>query len=67
MAPSELNEIKRIYQSYGFSFAKQYDNDDVLVFTLKTGYFDNADIVALTDSASTDRAFADYSEIGFAC
>jgi hypothetical protein len=67
MTPSELAELKTIYQSYGFLFAKQYEQDDVLVFTLKTGYFDNADIVALTDNASTTKAFEDYSKIGYAC
>ncbi|NOU40220.1 MAG: hypothetical protein HOO85_03005 [Methylotenera sp.] len=67
MSPSELSELKKIYQSYGFSFARQYETDDVLVFTLKTGYFDNADIVALSESALTDNAFSDYSQIGYAC
>jgi hypothetical protein len=60
-------ELEEIYKRYGFETAKSYESDDVVVFTLKTGYFDNADIVPLSSGASTNKAFQEFSESGFAC
>lgn len=56
-----------VYRRYGFEQAKSYENDQVLVFTIKAGYFDNADIVPLSDGVDTANAFNDYSHAGFAC
>ncbi|NLY27108.1 MAG: hypothetical protein GX049_06090 [Alcaligenaceae bacterium] len=65
------DELKRklsdIYKRYGFETAKVYDAEAVIVFTLKTGYFDNADIVPLHEDSNTDAAFSEFSKIGFAC
>ena len=60
-------ELEEIYKRYGFETAKLYDAEGVVVFTLKTGYFDNADIVPLSEDAQTDKAFKDFSDAGFAC
>lgn len=60
-------ELEDVYRRYGFEVAKSYDADQVLVFTLKTGYFDNADIVPLSAEANTEKAFADFSQLGYAC
>lgn len=60
-------ELETIYKRYGFEVAKTYEQDQVLVFTLKTGYFDNADIVPLSIDANTDKAFNDFSALGYAC
>lgn len=60
-------ELEEIYKRYGFETAKVYEAEGVVVFTLKTGYFDNADIVPLTEDAQTDKAFKDFSAAGFAC
>lgn len=60
-------ELEDIYKRYGFETAKIYDTENVIVFTLKTGYFDNADIVPLSENAQTDKAFKDFSDAGFAC
>ena len=62
-----IKELEQIYQRYGFEVAKVYDSDEVIVFTLKTGYFDNADIVPLSNSANTKKPFEDFSESGYAC
>lgn len=59
--------IIEVYKAYGFSLAKNYENDSVLVFTLKTGYFDNADIVPTDSEFCSQRAFAEFSDSGFAC
>ncbi|HEY8271720.1 MAG TPA: hypothetical protein VIG33_12590 [Pseudobdellovibrionaceae bacterium] len=60
-------ELVEVYQRYGFEPAKTYENDKVLVFTIKTGYFDNADIVPLVEGINVQQAFDDYSKAGFAC
>lgn len=60
-------DLEEIYQRYGFELAKVYDPEDVIVFTHKTGYFDNADIVPLSTSASTKKPFDDFSASGYAC
>jgi len=64
IAKSNLVEV---YRRYGFEQAKSYENEQVLVFTIKAGYFDNADIVPLIDGVDTAKAFNDYSNAGFAC
>ncbi|MDD2878839.1 MAG: hypothetical protein PHQ58_00245 [Rhodoferax sp.] len=60
-------KLEDIYKIYGFELAKNYVSDKVIVFTLKTGYFDNADIVPLSETSSTDQAFKDFSATGYAC
>lgn len=60
-------KLTEVYKSYGFTLAKFYDTDEVLVFTLKTGYFDNADIVPTSRISTSDRAFQEFSNSGFAC
>lgn len=64
---SDTRDLKLIYERYGFEFRKSYESGQVLVFTLKTGYFDNADIVPLADGADTSKAFEEFSKSGFAC
>lgn len=59
--------LDEIYRRYGFDPARVYDREQVLVYTLKTGYFDNADIVKLTEDAEPDKAFREFSEAGYAC
>jgi hypothetical protein len=60
-------KLTEVYKAYGFTLAKSYENDGVLVFTIKTGYFDNADIVPTSDESCSNRAFAEFSDSGFAC
>jgi len=60
-------ELEEIYQRYGFELAKVYEPEDAIVFTLKTGYFDNADIVPLSGNANTKKPFEDFSASGYAC
>lgn len=60
-------ELEDTYRRYGFELARVYEAEEVLVFTLKTGYFDNADIVPLSAKSSTEKAFNDFSQAGYAC
>ena len=67
MTREARKELTEAYKRYGFELAKTYDNDQVIVFTIKTGYFDNADIVPLVEGCDTSQAFSDFSKTGFAC
>jgi hypothetical protein len=60
-------ELEIIYLRYGFQIARVYETEQVIVFTLKSGYFNNADIVPLALDADTNQAFKDYTDAGFAC
>ncbi|MYM25375.1 hypothetical protein GTP46_22355 [Duganella sp. FT135W] len=62
-----IRKLTDIYKTYGFELAKTYKNDSVLVFTLKTGYFDNADIVPTDAQSDSGVAFKEFSDAGFAC
>lgn len=53
-------KLEEIYQRYGFETAKVYEAEEAIVFTLKTGYFDNADIVPVTATSNTDKPFEDF-------
>ncbi len=61
------DKLREIYKRYGFEVAKIYSEEEVIVFTLKTGYFDNADIVPLNKNSNTEKAFSDFSKAGYAC
>jgi hypothetical protein len=67
MDSGEKRRLEDVYRRYGFEVARTYESDQVVVFTLKTGYFDNADIVPLSVEASLERAFHDFSQAGYAC
>lgn len=67
MTREARKELTEAYKRYGFELAKTYDNEQVIVFTIKTGYFDNADIVPLVEGCDTSQAFNDFSKAGFAC
>jgi hypothetical protein len=60
-------ELETIYLRYGFQIARVYEAEQVIVFTLKSGYFNNADIVPLGMDADTNQAFKNYTDAGFAC
>ena len=67
MTREARKELTEAYKRYGFELAKTYDNEQVIVFTIKTGYFDNAGIVPLVEGCDTSQAFSDFSKAGFAC
>lgn len=55
------------YRRYGFYLARDLAKEGILVFTLKTGYFDNADIVRLSPGALTQPVFEEFTSAGYAC
>lgn len=67
MSRETRRELTDVYRRYGFELARTYESEQVLVFTIKTGYFDNADIVPLEEGVDSNQAFRDFSQAGFAC
>ena len=67
MNHSDKGKLIDVYRRYGFTLAKEYAKDGILVFTLKNGYFDNADIVPFASAAQPDSAFSEFTRLGFAC
>ncbi|MDZ7812404.1 MAG: hypothetical protein U5L74_04525 [Ideonella sp.] len=60
-------KLIEVYKRYGFQLTKDLEKENILVFTLKTGYFDNADIVKLTNDAKTEYVFEELTRAGYAC
>lgn len=64
------SEIISIYQKYGFSYEKQSDYDHILVFTIQSGHYHNADIISLVTPSNNEHiesVFEQYSKAGYAC
>lgn len=67
MDASAKSKLIATYRRYGFNLARDQSKDNILVFTLKTGYFDNAEILKLSNDANTTGAFSEFSKAGYAC
>lgn len=59
--------LVEVYRRYGFHLARDQSKEGILVFTLKTGYFDNAEIVKLASEANTESTFREFTSAGYAC
>lgn len=55
------------YRRYGFTMARDGTREGFLVFTLKNGYFDNAEIIRLHPEVKTDEIFREFTIAGYAC
>lgn len=64
---NKKTKIIEIYRRYGFTLARTAANDAAAVFTLKNGYFDNAEIVKLDLEFNAKDLFEEFSRGGYAC
>lgn len=62
----DLEKLKSVYKRYGFEHAKS-GTDDVVVFTIQSGYYHNADIVPLKHTADSEAILSDFTKSGYAC
>lgn len=62
----EKRKLDELYLSYGFK-KRAASSDDIRVYTYRTGYFNNADIISLSDEADADKDISEYQKSGFAC
>jgi len=63
-------EIINIYKKYGFNYERNTNYDDILIFTIQSGHYHNADIINLADPgnlSNLEKAFEEYSSAGYAC
>ncbi|MEN5397641.1 hypothetical protein ABE612_09005 [Achromobacter xylosoxidans] len=67
MYMTKKTDLIDAYRRYGFSLARTAESDNALVFTLKNGYFDNAEIIKLNPDFCTADLFSEFSKAGYAC
>lgn len=62
----ERNKVKKSYERYGFS-EKPSSEKGVLVFSIRTGHYHNADIIPLDPDINVSKTLREYQELGYAC
>ena len=62
----DKEKIKSIYRSYGFE-EKRSSQDGILVFTIRSGHFHNADIVVIDQDSDRELIFNQFKSSGYAC
>lgn len=60
------NKLAEIYKKFGFTQEKTYD-DNIAVYSIKTGHYHNADILPLLDGVDVNQTFEEYKQLGYAC
>ena len=63
---TSVAELVSVYKRYNFEQAKT-NVEDVVVFTIRSGYYHNADIVPLSPHADVEKVFDDFKKSGYAC
>lgn len=54
-----------LYRDYGFELEEQYPEDDVIVFSMTGGYFNNVDIVCCSENADYSKAKREHEEANY--
>lgn len=59
-------KVKRAYERYGF-FEQHSSEKDVMVFSIRTGHYHNADIIPLDPTVDVSQVYQEFQELGYAC
>lgn len=62
----DRSRVRQAYERYGF-FEQPCSEKDVMVFSIRTGHYHNADIIPLAPSVDASETFKEYQELGYAC
>ena len=62
----DLRKLINIYNRYGFRH-ENTSTGNVAVFTIRSGYFHNADIIPLDNKCDTDTVLNEFNKAGYAC
>lgn len=62
----EVESTINIFKRYGFEYRAEFSEKSILVFTIKSGFFDNASIVKLSNAVSTETTVRNLKKIGYA-
>ena len=62
----DKNKLDFLYSSYGFK-KRSSSSENIRVYTYRSGYFNNADIIPISEEADTSTDFISYQKSGFAC
>ncbi|GKW19591.1 hypothetical protein PEC302107_13200 [Pectobacterium araliae] len=60
------NKLTEIYKKFGFT--EEYsDDENIAVYSIKTGHYHNADILPLIDGVDVSKTFEQYKQLNYAC
>ncbi|MBV2189794.1 MULTISPECIES: NACHT domain-containing protein [Morganellaceae] len=60
------HKLTEIYKKFGFT--EEYTSDEnIAVYSIKTGHYHNADILPLTSDINVNPTFEEYKQLGYAC
>ena len=62
----DRSKVRKAYERYGF-FEQPCNEKNVMVFSIRTGHYHNADIIPLAPSIDVKQTFSEYQELGYAC
>ncbi|WP_206603992.1 NACHT domain-containing protein [Vibrio vulnificus] len=62
----DRSKVRQAYERYGF-FEQTCSEKNVMVFSIRTGHYHNADIIPLAPSIDVKKTFSEYQELGYAC
>lgn len=62
----DRSKVRQAYERYGF-FEQPCSEKNVMVFSIRTGHYHNADIIPLAPSLDVRQTFREYQELGYAC
>ncbi len=62
----DVQKIRSTYRSYGFE-EKKSKEEGILVFTIRSGHFHNADIVIINANSNRELVFNQFKASGYAC
>lgn len=61
----EVESTISTFKRYGFEYREEFSEKYILVFTIKSGFFDNASIVKLSTSADSAATVKNLNKIGY--
>lgn len=66
MQDIKMNDLDKIYSCYGFKKGRS-SSDKIGVYKFKSGHFNNAEIVPLSEDVNCSEDFEQYTKSGYAC
>ncbi|WP_305840856.1 hypothetical protein [Photobacterium leiognathi] len=62
----DRQKVRQAYERYGF-FEESSSEKNIMVFSIRTGHYHNADIIPLQSSTDASQTYKEYQELGYAC
>ncbi|WP_448885247.1 NACHT domain-containing protein [Citrobacter telavivensis] len=62
----QKSKLTEIYKKFGFT-EENTSNENIAVYSIKTGHYHNADILPLKSGIDVNQTFEEYKQLGYAC